>query len=300
MNRYRLYGLTVASDVPLPAPRVDSPQCDLTFELAARSTVPVPAHEPRFVRTVGDGGTLRIFEDRAGNWIWDYPDGTRFWVGGDGRHVRATWPDHYTSDDALTYALGPILGFALSLRGTPTLHAGTVVVDGSAVAFTGGPTAGKSTLTAELVARGFELLTEDFAAFDEERGRFFVRPGLAIVKLWSDSASRHGELPALSPNWPKRYWHVDTGALASQSAPLGAIYLLDYPLGAVSPAEALVAMMQNVYVGYAGGAAMRERDLALFGRLVDSIPVRGLPRAPSLDRIEERVENLVTDLRGLR
>ena len=74
------------------------------------------------------------------------------------------------------------------------------------------------------------------------------------------------------------------------------VVLVVRELGPVGPAEALAVLSANVYVHYARDADARRSDLDFFADLVERVPVRGLPRAATLDAVEERVDNLLEDL----
>src|SRR5512135_3486439 len=87
------------------------------------------------VGTLGDGSTIGFF----------YSDGARFAIEPQGREIWADWPDNYTLEDACTYLVGPVIAFALRLRGAICLHASSVAVGGRAIVLLGQPGAGKST-----------------------------------------------------------------------------------------------------------------------------------------------------------
>ncbi len=60
-----------------------------------------------------------------------------------------------------SWMLGTVLGYAMCLRGLPTLHGSVVEIDGRAVALLGASGAGKSTLAGALVAAGHAMLADD-------------------------------------------------------------------------------------------------------------------------------------------
>lgn len=71
------------------------------------------------------------------------------------------------------------------------LHGSAVLVNGKAVVFSGDSGAGKSTLAANMVDRGYQLITDDVVAIRaDENGQLLIEPGPSRVKLWSDALTQ--------------------------------------------------------------------------------------------------------------
>src|SRR5207249_8692693 len=83
-----------------------------------------------------------------------YDDGIQFVVDHAGTRIWLRWPQAESLEAASMYLLGPILAFALRLRGTMCLHASVIELEQKAVVLVGGEGAGKSTLAATLARRG--------------------------------------------------------------------------------------------------------------------------------------------------
>ena len=84
-------------------------------------------------------------------------------------------------------ALGSVLALALELAGLLCLHGSAVAIGGRAVAFVGPKHHGKSTLATALTAAGARLIGDDLLAIAPGPPAL-VRPGVASVRLWSDTA----------------------------------------------------------------------------------------------------------------
>ena len=110
---------------------------------------------------------IQVWERDRAFYRLSYWDASEFVVNRAGTRVWARWPPTVPDAEIRTCLFGPIIGFALHLRGTPCLHASAVVVDGRAVAFLGHSGAGKSTTAASFVHRGYRALTDDVLALDE-------------------------------------------------------------------------------------------------------------------------------------
>jgi hypothetical protein len=302
LHHYRLFGLHLVSDQPLGTlpihriPKGDDPDVRVLFSTPAETWARVQrdAETVREIR-VGSGEPLQI-RRTPNEWLWSYPDDTHFLLAGDGREIRLKWPTHYVVEDALTYLLGPILGFTLRLRGVRALHASCVQLEGRAFCFVGARGAGKSTLAAALYSRGHGVLSEDVTAL---RDTTTALPGVPLIKLWEDTAALHGELPLLTPNWSKHYLPVEDG-FVTEATRLGGVYLLGLGpapvVESVRPGEALAALLDNVYVSYALSDEMRAEDLDFFGDLVEQVPVRRLNRTASFDDLDALTQRIESDV----
>lgn len=321
--RYHLYGLAAETDRPLPGLRPHASAGgppDLRMWIGAEPPgAPAFGGEPWYVadRETDEGEpTLTIQRADGGGWYrLRYADGTAFTVDAAGARIGCTWAPPMTLEDMATYLLGPVLGFALRLRGLTCLHASAVAVDGGAVLVCGPAGAGKSTTAAALAARGHAVLADDVAALDASGGGVTVRAAYPHLRLWPDAVRAlrgpGADLPPLTPNWDKRYLDLASAGDAAFHAtplPVRAVVLLagreetDAPrVEPVPPSEALLALVANTYLGWAPERAWEARDLALYGRLMRTAPVvRAVPHADParLPALCHAIEAVARDQRG--
>ena len=227
------------------------------------------------------------FED--GRYIgFFYEDGVRFAVERQGCEIWADWPDGYAIEDACTYLVGPVIAFALRLRGAVCLHASSIAVGGRAIALMGAPGAGKSTTAAAFARLGFPVLSDEVVVLADQGDQFLVQPGYPRVNLWPDSVralfGSEDALPKITPTWGKRYLPLDQDGRRFQAAPLslGAIYLLagrESDLSApvveeIATGEAFMTLVSNTYVNYLLDAEMRRREFELLGRVMAGVTIR--------------------------
>jgi hypothetical protein len=275
---------------------------------------PGATEEPWYVSprmAPGEEPTVVVHRRADGAFRLRYADGCEYHVDAAGTAVACTWPPHYTVEDAATYLLGPVLGLVLRLRGIPSLHAGAVAVDGVAVALAGMAGAGKSSTTAALAARGHPLVADDVLPLLASGAGVGVQPAYPHLRLWPDMVPAvYGPgavLPALTPNWDKRFARLDH-AFQREPLPLGAVYLLAAredaaaaprlePMGGV---EAVLALVPNVYVGWFPDRAAQARALEVLGRVAGTVPVvRAVPHADPA-RLGELCGMIEADLRRRR
>ena len=318
---YSAFGLSLVTDRPipglLPGPS-PAPQVRVWFGApfpegpapgaADRLWYPAPGGPPSQVGlTVWLLGGGRGFRFR-------YEEGAEFHIDRAGEAVWARWRGGLTFEDAVTFLLGPVLGFVLRLRGRTCLHASAVAVGGRALALVGPAGAGKSTTAAALADRGCPVLADDMLPLEPAPAGLLAHPAYPRLRLWPE-AVRHlygspDALPPLTPTWDKRYLDLAGAArrFQAEALPLGAVYLLgersaaaaDAPaVGPLPPAGRLFALAQNTYVNYLLDRAMRASEFALLGRAAAAVPLRRATPHADPGRLGQLCDLLLDDFRSL-
>jgi hypothetical protein len=227
--------------------------------------------------------------------------------------VWATWRAPLTIDDAVTYLLGPVMGFVLRLRGTVALHASAVCIEDYAFVLCGESEAGKSTTVAALALAGHAVLAEDISAIHPGAEGFRVQPGYPRVCLWPDSVQAllgaRDALPALTPTWEKRFLPLDEhrAKFESRPQPVGGIYILapradDCRAPHVEPLtqrEALLELVQNTYMNWLLDRAQRAAELDILTQIVARVPVRRITPHADPARITALCDLIVDDATSL-
>jgi hypothetical protein len=199
-------------------------------------------------------------------------------------------PPNRSPEFALREAQREIAGEVAAAHGWLAVDAVVVERDGRALALTGAPGAGKSTVAAHLLARGWKLVTDDVAFIDETSGDVISHHGLMHF--------RSGAIPHLPGNFKatleKSRWYVDdegelnfyevdpAGAFGadvwSQDATLVAIVNIDERAGTdavrdVAPSDVSVADLDGSSATSAlfrtvhAGAIGRDRAVLLTDRI---------------------------------
>ncbi len=314
-----LYGLRIASDLPIPGLAVCKEQgpAEILILLQERqkfvSKFSAYLDHIFFTSPHSDengGSILQVGTLDNGRFVgFHYSDGARFAVEREGREIWADWPEHYTLEDACTYLIGPVMAFALRLRGFTCLHASSIAVSGRAIAVLGQPGAGKSTTAAAFACLGYPILSDDVVVLDDRGDRFFVPPGYPRVNLWPDSVralfGSNDALPNITPTWGKRYLALNQNGhrFQEEPLPLGAVYMLaEHEPSLAAPvmeefgaSEAFMTLVANTYVNYLLDADMRSREFDVLGRLVAGVPIRRVRAAADSSRLFDLVEAIVAD-----
>jgi hypothetical protein len=245
---------------------------------------------------------------------WCYSDGARFfklWRNGEGYladclrigqfliEASGRRVTYYRDPEASTesfedYFANTIMAVVFELRELLCLHASCVALNGRAVAFVGGPGAGKSTVAAQCVAAGATLLADDITVVSMS-----TRPGAAVVaptsrqlKLRPDAAVRQlpaEDLASCIQQYGK-YWVQVEGGEPNEHR-LVALYLLDRSLEEAGDGEGST-VTGELLTGHAACSALMQ-----YSYLEQLISVLGLHRS-RLDRIVQLAA--VVPVRGLR
>ena len=129
------------------------------------------------------------------------------------------------------FILGTGLAAACLQKGLLSLHASAVGRAGESIAFAGASGAGKSTMAAAMIARGYDHLSDDLSVLRlPGKGRAELYSSVPLVKLWPDSASAVGldDRDAKSElSWHAKLMFDMPAAAASSSTRLAAIYFLE-------------------------------------------------------------------------
>jgi hypothetical protein len=304
--KYQAYGCHIEADRRLPG-LLPASSSKMDIVVTFDTSRPLACGTGQVVHC---GSSVVVWRTDIGHYF-AYEDNTEFLVSPAGDQIFAFMPLGATLEDTCTYLIGPVMGFVLRLHGLVCLHASTVVIGGRAVAFCGSPGAGKSTTAAAFAQRGYPVLAEDVAALDD-RGSFCIRPGYPRVNLWPDSAAAlwgsPDALPAITPNWEKRY--VPLGNIAAQfhtsPAPLAAVYVIGgrsrQPKPEIQPlqsVEALIALAANTYTPYLLDRVMRAREFDVLTHLVRHVPVRRVLPPADIANIGGLCDGLLKDYESL-
>lgn len=279
---YAVQNRVLAADCALPfltPPAGDAngdTETDLTLTLTVQALRPPDA--TLWYRSEAAGDATLIHESRDA-FVIDFSDGTSFVIEKSGRAISiVAAPARYDTADLASYALGPVLAFALHLQGSILLHASCVALRGRGVLFCGASGSGKSTTAAILAQQDYEVLSDDLAEISSSRPHR-VLPSGGVLRLWSDSVERlYGDasaLPELAPSWAKRFQRLADGT----ALPLGAILVLEsvkrseHPLLEPLPSKsAWGALMANAFTARLPDQQMSKRIFSVMASVADSVP----------------------------
>ncbi len=298
-QRYRLFGLTLQSAIPLPelAPLAlgSGGDADVVIE---RGAVAIPVDAPPPVGGLygrGKDGVLQV--KRTGR--YRISDGSRIVVDAEAealdRNVRL-------------FLLGSAMGALLHQRGIVPLHANAIDLNGRAIGFMGRSGIGKSTLAAAFHDQGWRVLSDDVCAVTRSADGFSAQPGIPRLRLWRDAIERSGRTVE---GHERAFDDVDKytvgiAAEAGEAVPLAALYLLaspggdDFAVRRLAGGAAINALMANTYRGaFVPVVGDPRRHFETCVALANKVPVFELARPWDGARVAETVVRVEAHLASL-
>ena len=296
---YRAFGLSFASEFefpeldPLPPDEFASPEVDVRIHFGS---VPDRLSEPII------DGEYRQVSSQQYLVKMDQNLGIRYLVQ-NGNEIIVQIREDSDVGTMRLFILSLCMAAVTLQRGRIAIHASGVRTPQGAVLFSGDSGMGKSTLAANFLKRGYEILTDDVAllSFDES-GLPQIMPAYPRLKLWEDSLENLGE-PL------DTYKKVKTGiakygipvkdGFARQPLTLLAIYLLadssdsQMRILPVKGFRRLTELQKNVYRrGILSAMGLRRDEFEQLTLLADRAQIFQLFRPRRLDKLGELLDQL--------
>lgn len=320
-HRYRVYGLTLATNIELPGLEVEKvagQAADIeinmgffTEDIQHHISQPSEKYHVEHGNEGDDSPHLIVTTLTGGKYFHFFYDyGVEFVFDQSATTVWGRWNEPLVLEDAILYLLGPIIGFMLRLRGVTCLHASSVVVEGNAFALTGPSGAGKSTLAASFAASGYAVLSDDVLPLIMANDAIYAQPGYSRLRLFPKSFENlpgiPDKLPLLAPGWDKCYLDLSAGNFTQHtaSAPLKVIYIIDW--GAykaerpsikllTSATEAVPLLAVNTYRQELLTREMRMNEFQFLSQLASIIMVKKLYPVDDVLTVSHLREMLLKD-----
>lgn len=269
IHRYRLFGLSILSEIPLPE-LVEDPE-DGAADV--RITLGPIANSPE-----AEAG-LHIDGDEA---LLVIPPAGRFLTRA-GLEMLIQPAEGVSPRNLRLYLLGSAFGSILHQRGLLPLHANAVIVEGRAIGFMGHPGAGKSTLAAWFHDRGFDVLADDVCVVTPgPGGTHLAHPGIPRLRLWREALEAGGRDASA---YERSFDDMDKYTVPTDlertlpAVPLSHLYLLekaeDEPsIERLEGSAAVEAMIANTYRGaYVRPMGRTREHLLACAELARTVPV---------------------------
>ncbi|MFU8889421.1 MAG: hypothetical protein ACNA8N_12550, partial [Trueperaceae bacterium] len=204
------------------------------------------------------------------------------------------------------------LAFWLERAGWPALHASSVVVDGSAIAFLSSHGGGKTSLAATMLRLGYPLGSDDLVALTPMGGTFLARPGYPQMRMWPEQAGHfvgHDALEQVHPGLTKRRVPVGAdgiGVFDGALRPLAAMYLPqrrdggDIEFETMPSAQALFELVRHTFlVGVVEGAGLTAARFPTLAEVIRHVPLRIVRYPNGLELLPTVAERIADDARTL-
>jgi len=279
MYSYSAYGLGIHSDLPLPELNAAIVKKDITVQIRKVDNNPLPLIYNQPVLNITPNEIILSIEE-VGTFVIH------------GGTIIDVSPAPNVEDAVLRrYLIGTIMALLLYQRGLLVLHASSLNINGSAVAFLGNPGSGKSSIAAALHKNGHEIITDDVSAIVFEGDNFKVLPGYPQIKLSDDVARSLGydinSSIKLDRQEEKRGYRVNNELIESPIE-LRQIYILteasDQGIQRVTPQEAVKEIIRHSYPTRFAQPENPEHFLKCVN-IINKIPLYRLYRSSSLQAL---------------
>ena len=313
MHVYRIFGVTLESDFPLPeltkTTRFDGCPSEKIFLRKSNFRFEIPRREWILSRGLAYWmspscrfGIVR--SPLAGDFKVDFFKRVIDWSPSQKKSPRL----------ANTLASGKVLGFLLShLQSSIVLHASVLALGGKAVGFLGPSGVGKSTLAASFLNQGHPLLSDDLAVIRKREDHFLLQPGPPTIRLWPETDRRlnrfHLNGDRVYPETEKKLFRLGHGMpwrFLSKPIVLGSLYFLarkrrgGIQIERLAQKEALIDLHCNLYNQVVEAPKVRERQFKIAAELVQKVPVKRLVYSTGFAHLTRVRQAILKDLNHRR
>ena len=183
MPTYSLYGLSIRSDYPLPAPATNAAP-DLTITAGAPRTVPneaPPGQQIAGFRLTAEFGSAHVETDNG--YLLRYFQHCEFELSRDLRQMIAHEDPAAAPGYMELILAGGAMSVLLNLKGHTVLHASAVAHEGRTWVIAGDSGGGKSSLATTLCLAGAKAITDDVLALSETGDRVLCLRGTSGIRV---------------------------------------------------------------------------------------------------------------------
>ena len=181
INNYQIFGLNIASELPLPSLALPDHQpghADVQIAYGVTpDTLATPVIKGVRYQAAPDEFLLKV-DNVASLYVQN------------GKRITIMPEIGAKEDDILIFLMGSAFGALLHQRNILVLHGSAITVNGQSVAFCGPSGIGKSTLAAGFHLRGYPFLADDLCVITMHDSRPVVIPGFPRLKLWADTLNK--------------------------------------------------------------------------------------------------------------
>jgi len=319
--RYRVCGLTLISDAPLPelTPFTDPEshgETGIHVRFGMRRDEEASPSHWFMSWTLPTGELWLSCAKEADGYRLRFPDLADFLVDFEGLEIVCeAWPE--TPPATIRHLLlDQVLPLVLTLRGQQALHATAVLTPHGVCAFAGPAGAGKSTLAASFLLAGYPVLSDDCLVLEEDRQTILATPAYPGLRLWDDTLVALGEalrlsLPVAHYTSKQRVFALDQGgAFPSNPHPVARIYCLERGRemeGAEDPHNPIIEdlshrdgfmkLLTSTFQLDIADRTMLLRQFHFLERVVAHVPIRRLRIPDTFSSLPAVRETILADLK---
>ena len=314
-HRYRLYGVGVASEIPLGAlPKYQGARILVRLSVDGSTNASWPSSDGidwyhDIVLSEREGKALSFA--RAGvRFLVRVHGCADFLISSSGKTVVCRPKKGILEEHLQAFFLTQILPLCLAQAGYQVLHASATVIENKAVAFLGNHSQGKSTLSAAFLSSGYSLLSDDSLplSFGANSGNSVQAvPSFPEVRLGTKAARVlfPESIASKSSNLPLKQRIVVERLFCKRKMPLDTLYLLEESKGKAQKfevkqaeqGESLKALLASSFRLDILNRRRMADELECLSRLLSNVRVRRLYYPRVYKKLPEVVAGIVVDVK---
>jgi hypothetical protein len=286
--RYSGFGLSLESDFPLLPVRVGAVGARgrsvairrASLEVAAALLSPAPE---LIWQTAFDDRPYRMDRGSGGDYRFEWAGRATFHLTPDARELTCGLRDR---DDmgAIRLLLDTVLWSVSLICGYELLHASAISHDDEAIAFVAGTGGGKTSLAAEFLHRGAELLSDDVLAMSYDDDHVLVHPAPPVMNLpLGHAGPERDDLGQTLAVLGDEAW-INVDGVATTPRRLTAVCVLDRNDGGLPRLQphpgGVLALLPHAF-GFPGERARMGRQFEILSDLIADTPVLSLSASAS-------------------
>ena len=293
MSTYTAFGLTFDSNIKLPpllTSEVQIADVRIINGIVNKTGLDTPM-------------IIRPYSQIAPNELWLHvPDIAWFYVT-NGNNIVVEPMAGADMQSVRLFLLGSCMGAIMYQRNRLVIHGNAIRFGDECIIFAGISGAGKSSLAAAFVKRGYEVLADDLSVIDEY---FQVQPSYPQIKLWHDAVQKL----SIDVSGLKRirlevdkYAYPINESFYSTPLPVKALYVInshnqdEFVFEAVTGAAKFIPLKTHSYRGgYLEGFGLNAEHLELVSQLANKIDVTNIIRPKNGFKLNELVDLIEADI----
>lgn len=212
------------------------------------------------------------------------------------------------------WLLGMVFSFWLEQQGLLALHASSVVIEDSAVAFLASNKGGKTSLATSFLQDGYALLTDDILPVSLSKSVIYGYPGYPQIRLWPEQAKLFGfdpaSLPLVHPAFSKRRVQVGENGIGhfhQEKTPLKCFYLPErrdnndcdqsISIQTISPQFSIIEIIRNSFIPeVVEGIGLQSSRLSKIAAILQKIPVKRIVYPNGMQYLTQVKRAILEDL----
>jgi len=280
--KYKAFGLKIYSLIPIPELRTSKFEtADIIINLGK---VNVPSYD-----ILDEGLSYKVTENSIYR-FWDLIG--KFKITKDSIIIN---PAKGVNKIILrNFLLGTVFATLLRLRGLFVLHASSVNINGSAIAFSGFKGYGKSTTAMAFYKEGYPIVADDYISieFDYDNNPT-ISPGFPSLRLSNNSRDFMGIDKFSSDNSIDKTYLSTLKSFSCNKIPLKKIYILqrdeESKIINIKPQKAFIELVKNTFGIYMFSKLELPTNFFSCEKIVKNVDVSILKISDSLEKIPEIV-----------